>query len=144
MDPRSILQDSKRPRLGQRPRPLAWSGFRDPSAWDFNNYPHFKLDRRLIVLLYLNRDWPEDLGHLDAVDHAMQTCQQRILPLFKRTVCFSTTDTSLHGHPDPLRCPERRRRRSLAPYYYSNGRSAAEVRGPIPPCFSTDRATSCR
>src|SRR5688572_10423332 len=29
---------------------------------DFNNYPHFKLDRRLNVLVYLNRDWQEEWG----------------------------------------------------------------------------------
>jgi hypothetical protein len=35
---------------------------------------------------------------------------------------FSTTDKSYHGHPDPLQCPEGMSRKSLALYYYSNGR----------------------
>jgi hypothetical protein len=40
---------------------------------------------------------------------------------------FSTTDYSYHGHPDPLSCPPDRSRRSLALYYYTNGRPAEEV-----------------
>jgi len=98
---------------------------------DFNNYPHFKLDRRLNVLIYLNRDWQEQWGgHLELWDREMKACERRILPVFNRMVCFSTTDTSYHGHPDPLRCPEGRSRRSLALYYYSNGRPAEEVGKP--------------
>jgi hypothetical protein len=40
---------------------------------------------------------------------------------------FSTTDYSYHGHPDPLRCPPERSRKSLALYYYTNGRPKEEV-----------------
>jgi hypothetical protein len=40
---------------------------------------------------------------------------------------FSTTDFSYHGHPDKLTCPEDRSRKSLALYYYTNGRPAHEV-----------------
>jgi hypothetical protein len=43
-------------------------------------------------------------------------------------VIFSTTDFSYHGHPEPLNCPDNRSRRSLALYYYTNGRPASEVR----------------
>ena len=42
-------------------------------------------------------------------------------------VIFNTTDFANHGHPDPLMCPDDRQRRSLALYYYSNGRPAGEV-----------------
>ena len=95
---------------------------------DFNNYPHFKLDRRLNVLVYLNRDWRDEWGgHLELWDREMTRCEHRIAPLFNRMVCFSTTDTSYHGHPDELRCPPDRTRRSLALYYYSNGRPAEEI-----------------
>ena len=40
---------------------------------------------------------------------------------------FSTTDFSYHGHPDPLNCPENRSRKSIALYYYSNGRPSYEI-----------------
>jgi hypothetical protein len=97
---------------------------------DFNKYQRLDLDRRLNVLVYLNRDWQEDWGgHLELWPADMKACGQRLLPVFNRFVCFSTTDFSFHGHPDPLRCPPGRTRRSLALYYYSNGRPAEEVSG---------------
>jgi hypothetical protein len=40
---------------------------------------------------------------------------------------FSTTDFSWHGHPDKLTCPPDRSRKSLALYYYTNGRPDSEV-----------------
>ncbi|MHB8656620.1 MAG: 2OG-Fe(II) oxygenase [Solirubrobacteraceae bacterium] len=90
---------------------------------DFNRDPRTGLDRRLNVLIYLNRDWPEEFGGaLELWSPDMQRCEQRILPLFNRLVVFSTTEQSFHGHPHPLVCPEDRSRRSLALYYYSNGR----------------------
>jgi hypothetical protein len=90
---------------------------------DFNKYPRFNLDRRLNLLLYLNRDWDESYGgHLELWDSEMKRCERRIAPLFNRCVVFSTTETSFHGHPDPLNCPDDRARRSLATYYYTNGR----------------------
>jgi hypothetical protein len=50
------------------------------------------------------------------------------LPVFNRCVVFSTTSTSYHGHPTPLACPPGRTRKSLATYYYTNGRPAEEAR----------------
>lgn len=90
---------------------------------DFNRDERRKLDRRLNVLLYLNPEWQEDWGgHLQLWDRQMQRCVHRIAPVLNRCVVFSTTDTSFHGHPEPLACPEHRTRNSLALYYYSNGR----------------------
>jgi hypothetical protein len=57
----------------------------------------------------------------------MSHCCQRILPVANRCVVFDTTDTSYHGHPEPLACPPDRTRRSLALYYYSSGRPSGEV-----------------
>ena len=51
----------------------------------------------------------------------------KIAPLFNRLAMFSTTDFSWHGLPDPLTCPPDRSRRSIALYYYTNGRPAGEV-----------------
>jgi hypothetical protein len=53
--------------------------------------------------------------------------EKKILPLFNRMAIFSTTSTSYHGHPDPLTCPPDRTRKSLALYYYTNGRPENEV-----------------
>ncbi|MEO6393585.1 MAG: 2OG-Fe(II) oxygenase [Pyrinomonadaceae bacterium] len=95
---------------------------------DFNKYERFDLDRRLNLLLYLNQNWEEEYGgHLELWDRTMTDCVQRVLPVFNRCVVFSTTDFSYHGHPIPLTCPPDRSRRSLATYYYTNGRPADEA-----------------
>jgi hypothetical protein len=98
---------------------------------DFNWHPLLKLDRRLNLLVYLNADWREEYGgHLELWDREMTRCEQRILPVFNRTVVFNTTDFSFHGHPAPLACPEGRSRKSVSFYYYTNGRPEAERSAP--------------
>ena len=95
---------------------------------DFNRHPRYNLDRRLNALLYLNPNWQEDYGgHLELWDREMTGCVVRIAPLFNRLVVFATTDFSYHGHPDALTCPEGVTRKSLALYYYTNGRPAEEI-----------------
>jgi hypothetical protein len=90
---------------------------------DFNRHPLTGLDRRLNVLLYLNRDWVQEWGgKLELWSPDMQRCEHAIAPLFNRLVVFSTTERSYHGHPHPLACPPERSRRSRALYYYSTGR----------------------
>lgn len=95
---------------------------------DFNWHKQLRLDRRINLLLYLNKDWnPEWGGQLQLWDDTMSKCYESIDPLFNRCVIFNTTDRAYHGHPDPLQCPPERRRRSIAMYYYTNGRPADEV-----------------
>jgi 2OG-Fe(II) oxygenase superfamily len=97
---------------------------------DFNRHRAYNLDRRLNLLLYLNKDWREDYGgHLQLWDRDMTRCAAKILPVFNRMMVFGTTDFTYHGHPDPLQCPEGMTRKSLALYYFSNGRPAEEISG---------------
>jgi len=97
---------------------------------DFNRHGTYGLDRRLNVLLYLNKDWREEYGgHLQLWNRDVTRCEAKVLPLFNRLMIFSTTDFTYHGHPDPLTCPEGMTRKSLALYYFSNGRPAEEVTG---------------
>ncbi|HKG22469.1 MAG TPA: 2OG-Fe(II) oxygenase [Blastocatellia bacterium] len=97
---------------------------------DFNRHERLRLDRRLNLLLYLNEGWKEEYGgHLELWDREMKRCERRVLPVFNRCVVFSTTDYSFHGHPDPVTCPEGWTRKSLALYYYSNGRPSEELSG---------------
>jgi hypothetical protein len=94
---------------------------------DFNWYERLRLDRRVNLLLYLNRNWDEAFGgHLELWDRSMTRCVKRVLPVYNRCVVFSTTSDAFHGHPEPLACPPGHFRRSLALYYYSNGRPEAE------------------
>jgi hypothetical protein len=98
---------------------------------DFNWHPLLKLDRRLNMLVYLNKDWKEEYGgHLELWNRDVTRCEAKILPVFNRTVVFSTTDFSYHGHPQPLACPEGRSRKSVSFYYYSNGRPDEERSAP--------------
>jgi Rps23 Pro-64 3,4-dihydroxylase Tpa1-like proline 4-hydroxylase len=97
---------------------------------DFNKHPRFGLDRRLNLLLYLNKNWSEDYGgHLELWDRNMARCEAKVLPIFNRMMIFGTTDFTYHGHPDPLGCPPEVTRKSLALYYFSNGRPADEITG---------------
>jgi Rps23 Pro-64 3,4-dihydroxylase Tpa1-like proline 4-hydroxylase len=73
---------------------------------DYNKHPRYGLDRRVNVLIYLNKEWREEYGgHLELWDVGMTKCEARVLPIFNRLMMFGTTDFTYHGHPDPLRCP---------------------------------------
>ncbi|MCK1597306.1 2OG-Fe(II) oxygenase [Bradyrhizobium sp. 164] len=94
---------------------------------DFNTHKKLRLDRRLNLLLYLNYGWQEEWGGaLELWDRDVRTKERAYLPIANRIVVFSTTDTAYHGHPDPLRSPKGKYRRSIALYYYTNGRPEEE------------------
>ena len=95
---------------------------------DFNVHPKIKLDRRLNVLIYLNKNWSDDNGgQLELWNKEMTKCQQSIIPKYNRMVIFSTTTFSYHGNPNKVKCSEDKSRKSLALYYYSNGRPSNEI-----------------
>ena len=96
---------------------------------DFNKHPLMSLDRRINMLIYLNHDWKENFGgSLELWDKDMKKCVQKIVPVFNRVVIFNTNDFSFHGNPDPINHPDKTvSRKSIALYYYSNGRPTNEV-----------------
>src|SRR5882762_8479776 len=54
---------------------------------DFNRHRNYNLDRRLNLLLYLNKDWRDEYGgHLQLWDRDMTRCEAKVLPLFNRVV----------------------------------------------------------
>ena len=108
---------------------------------DFNKHGQYNLDRRLNLLLYLNKDWKEEYGgNLELWDRDMKRCERKVAPLFNRVMVFGTTDFTYHGHPEPLQCPEGMTRKSMALYYFSNGRPAEEVSGEHSTLFRERRA----
>ncbi len=112
--------------LGGGMHQLEPGGFLDIHA-DFNRHVILELDRRLNVLLYLNEGWQEDWGgQFEMWDEEMERCRESLLPIAGRLVCFSTTSKSFHGNPRPVACPSGMARRSLAFYYYTNGRPDEE------------------
>ena len=95
---------------------------------DFTNHGDYRLDRRLNVLIYLNQDWPEEYGgDLELWSPDMSRCVRKIRPLAGRCVVFNTAEDSFHGHPRALACPSGETRKSIALYYYSNGRQDRTV-----------------
>jgi hypothetical protein len=95
---------------------------------DFNQHPDTGLQRRLNVLIYLNRDWKDEYGGaLELWNEDMSKCEARVVPHFNRCVVFTTTSTSFHGNPEPVNCPPGGTRKSMALYYYSGGRSPEEM-----------------
>lgn len=96
---------------------------------DFNKHPKLNLDRRLNLLLYLNKDWDSSWGgNLELYKpNDLSSPVVSVEPIFNRCVIFSTTSFTYHGHPEPLTCPEERSRRSIALYYFSTGRPENEV-----------------
>jgi len=87
---------------------------------DFRVNDKLHLNRRLNVLIYLNKDWEEEYGgHLEIWDRRMKQKVRSVSPIFNRCVIFNTDADSYHGHPDPLATPEHIKRRSIALYYYT-------------------------
>ncbi len=96
---------------------------------DFNQHETTKLDTRLVFITYLNKDWLASYGgtlELWSIDE--KKCMAEIVPTFGRSALFAHSSKSLHGHPNPVRAPDGRSRRSAAAYFYTNGRSDGESR----------------
>ena len=95
---------------------------------DFNRHSYYGLDRRLNLLVYLNKNWKEEYGgHFELWDRDMKQMMTKVAPLFNRIVIFTTSHISFHGHPDPLNCPSNVTRKSLALYYYTVGEVAKNL-----------------
>ncbi len=87
---------------------------------DFNKHDQLSLERRINILIYLNKNWTDaDGGQLELWDDDMTRCVQSVVPIFNRAVVFSTTSNSMHGNPNPIAEPNGRSRRSIALYYYT-------------------------
>lgn len=100
---------------------------------DYSIHPISKKERRLNLIVYMNRDWQEGWGgHLNlwegTKDGMTRGPTQRIAPMFNQAVLFRTSDISWHGMPDAIECPEGRARKSVAIYYVSDPRQEATHR----------------
>ena len=87
---------------------------------DFNHHHRMNLERRVNVLIYLNKDWKDEYGgQLELWDTAVKTRHHSIVPSFNRCVIFNTSSGSMHGNPQPIAHPEGTSRKSVALYYYT-------------------------
>ena len=81
---------------------------------DFSKHPFKNLDRRINVLIYLNKNWKKNYGgNLELWNKSMDKCIKKIAPNFNTMVIFSTNDFTNHGHPNPLKCPKNMSRKSV-------------------------------
>ncbi|WP_026292967.1 2OG-Fe(II) oxygenase [Rudaea cellulosilytica] len=101
---------------------------------DFNYHPSERWHRRLNLIVYLNPDWSEGWGgnlELWRDPYADAAPAARIVPAFNRCVIFETTEHSWHGF-DRIALPVEqtgRSRKSIALYFYTTARPAAETAG---------------
>lgn len=87
---------------------------------DFNRHGKMNLERRINVLIYLNKDWrPEWGGSFEIWNEDMTQKVESFVPLYNRMVCFNTGSTTWHGNPEPVNHPKGEPRMSLALYYYT-------------------------
>jgi hypothetical protein len=87
---------------------------------DFNRHPALNLERRLNVLIYLNKDWKKEYGgSFEIWNGRMSSRVVGVEPLFNRCVIFNTSSTAYHGNPEPVNHPARLPRRAIALYYYT-------------------------
>lgn len=96
---------------------------------DFNWHRGLSMYRRLNLLVYLNENWQGGWG--GDIELWSADARQRIFsvpPQIGHALLFETNDISYHGHPDPLECPEGVFRKSIALYYYTPTRPAADIR----------------
>lgn len=87
---------------------------------DFNLHKQMNVERRLNVLIYLNKDWREEYGgSFEVWDKAMTKKEASFVPQYNRMVCFSTGSDTFHGNPEPVNHPDGEPRQSIALYYYT-------------------------
>lgn len=97
---------------------------------DFNWNAKLRADRRINILLYLNKDWePGWKGELLLAREGEPERPTAIAPLFNRLLIFNTNDGTLHGLPEPLQFPTSYPRASIAMYYYTSGKHVERKRG---------------
>ena len=57
---------------------------------DFNKHRATKLDRRLNILVYLNKDWKEEYGgHFELWSRDMSKCVKKVLPEYNTLAMFT-------------------------------------------------------
>jgi len=123
---------------------------------DFNRHPVKHWDRRLNLIVYLNREWEDAWGgslELHSDPHSPDDSVTTITPLFNRAVVFETTEHSWHAFPE-IRLPPGKAsltRKSIALYFYSESRPAEEIADthstiyvdrPLPEHFAAGRVLS--
>jgi len=100
---------------------------------DYSIHPITAKERRINLLIYMNKEWQDDWnGNLELWE-GNSDCMTKgpihsISPKYNQAVLFRTSDISWHGMPEPVKCPEGESRKSIAIYYVSEHRKDATLR----------------
>jgi len=95
---------------------------------DYNRHSTQGWHRRLNAILYFNETWNASWGGcLEFWTNGVKERAHVIPPVGNRLVVFETTESSWHGHPDPLTPPPGVTRKSIAAYYYTTERPENEI-----------------
>jgi hypothetical protein len=90
---------------------------------DYEIHPITNMERRLNLIVYLNKDWELGWGgSLELWDENMSTCVRTITPAYNTAILFRTSSKSFHGFSRPMMCPPDQWRKSLTNYYVSEPR----------------------
>ena len=101
---------------------------------DYSIHPKLKLERKLNIIIYLEKDWRSEWGgHLglysDTLAGKSKKLEIEIEPNFNRAVIFDTTQNSWHGLSRIVATPDGYFRKSLAVYYLTIPDEKASERG---------------
>jgi hypothetical protein len=89
---------------------------------DRNTDHNSGLERRLAMLIYLNKDWdPENGGQLELWNQEGSKCEKVIQPTFNKTVIFEIGDKNFHG-VRPVIGGKGISRKSFALYFHTVGK----------------------
>lgn len=88
---------------------------------DFNWNDSLRLNRKNNAILYMNREWKDEWnGHLEFWDDDRTKCLVKVEPKPNRFIFWDYDYNLVHGHPDPIECPEHLSRDSLILFYYQS------------------------
>ena len=95
---------------------------------DYEKHPYLLKERRLNVILYLNKDWdPKWNGETQLWDKNMENCIVKSPVQFNTAIIFKTNEISWHGLPEEIKCPEGVLRKTIAYYYISDLYTPAKI-----------------
>lgn len=88
---------------------------------DFNWNEELHLNRVLSMIIYVSREWqPQWEGSLEFWNFDKTKCLHKVNPTPNRMLLWNHNDKFIHGHPNPILCPEGVYRDGLRLFYFAS------------------------